>query len=123
MTCYINDVERGLYYAEIPQSSEYYMTGVNIVTNPGTVSGIDSGYGFSECSNLTNCKGTGKGYIASASRGYGFNECRAVIACKAGGKCTTAAFERCCASNSDTSTYACADTANGGFNNTTNPSV
>ena len=54
------------------------MTGVNIVTNPGTVSGIDSGYGFYYCSNLTNCKGTGKGYIASASRGYGFNECRAV---------------------------------------------
>ena len=35
--------------------------------------------------------------------------------------CTTTVFENCYASNSKTSTYACADTPEGGFNNTTNP--
>ena len=40
---------------------------------------------------------------------------------KAGSNCTVAVFNKCCASNAETSEYACAATANSCFNNTINP--
>ena len=108
------------------KSYGYGFIGCSNLTNcEGEGAGLDAnlgkGYGFFQCSNLTNCKGTG--LYASKSYGYGFSYCNAVIACKAGSKCRTSVFEECYASNAVTSTYACADTANGGFNNTTNPSA
>ena len=137
-----NDANKGLYYETPPNKPEYYMLGV-------TVEGTSTSYGFNSCANLTNCTGTGfylcanltnctgtgisygfnscanltnrTGTGTGADNGYGFKLCNNVIGCKAGGHCTTAVFENCYASSSSTSTYACADTANGGFNNTTNP--
>ena len=92
-------------------------TGFHLCTNLTNCTGTGINYGFNSCANLTNCTGTGTG----GDNGYGFKLCNNVIGCKAGGHCTTAVFENCYASNSNTSTYACADTPNGGFNNTTNP--
>ena len=95
-------------------------------TGTGTCTGKSgSGYGsgFQRCSNLSNCTGTGTGDGTGDGTGYGFFLCTTVIGCKAGGKCTTKVFDNCYASNAKTTTYACADTANGGFNNTTNPSA
>lgn len=40
---------------------------------------------------------------------------------KAGSHCTVAVFNESYASSTSTAECACADTANGGFNNTTNP--
>ena len=62
------------------------------------------------------------GIIGTVGTGLGFYGCKTVTGCKAGGHCTTNVFKDSHASSSETSTYACADTANGGFNNTTNPS-
>lgn len=82
-------------------------------------------YAFDNCVNLTNCTGTGVAITDSSppGTGYAFYECVGVSHCKAGAKCTTSVFNTCYASNAKTSTYACADTANGGFNNTTNPAL
>ena len=93
---------------------------VNLTNCSGTGTGTnDAGAGFWSCARLTNCSGTGTG----TNSGFGFRSCNAVIGCRAGGHCTTAAFDGCYASNTETSTYACADTANGGFNDTTNPAA
>ena len=134
-----NNVEKGLYYDTAPTRSEYYMRGVTVTvvngngigsgfysctnltncTGTGTGNGNGSGNGFRSCTNLTNCTGTGTG--TGNGNGIGFHSCTVVIGCKAGGHCTTNVFQDSYASSSKTSTYACADTANGGFNNTTNP--
>lgn len=90
-------------------------------TGIGTGNGSGSGYGFSDCTNLSNCTGTGTS--TSTGSGYGFSSCSAARYCAAGGHCTTSAFNYSFASNSYTNTYACADTANGGFNNVTNPAT
>ena len=90
----------------------------NLTSCSGYGSGTGSnGYGFGDCTNLTSCSGSGTG-----TTGYGFANCQCVILSKAGSRCTSAVFNSCYASNAKNSTYACADTANGGFNNTTNPS-
>ena len=141
-----NGAEGCIYYDTPPNKPEYYMLGVtvegtsnsygfnscaNLTNCTGTGSntgfhlcsnltnctGTGISYGFNSCANLTNCTGTGTG----ADNGCGFKLCNNVIGCKAGGHCTTTVFENCYASSSNTSTYACADTPNGGFNNTTNP--
>ena len=132
-----NNVEKGLYYTTAPTGPEYYMRDVTVMvasgngsgygfrsctnltncTGTGTGTGNGYGYGFRSCTNLTNCTGAGTGN----GSGYGFRSCAVVIGCKAGKHCSTAVFQECYASSSETSTYACADTANGGFNNTTNP--
>lgn len=75
--------------------------------------------GFSQCDKLVECSGWGCG----STSGYGFSECTSVSRCYAPYRCTTKVFNACYASNSKTSTYACADTANGGFNTTTNPEL
>ena len=105
-------------------SSTGFRSCTNLTNCSGTGTGIGigttgSGYGFRSCTNLTNCSGTGTG--TDYGYGFGFHSCNVVIGCKAGGHCTTGVFQDCYASNTKTSTYACADTADGGFNNTTNP--
>ena len=77
------------------------------------------GYGFHSCENLSNCIGTGM--AVAGNGGYGFTNCKTVIGCKAGSHCTVAVFNESYASNTETSNYTCADTPEGGFNNTTNP--
>ena len=103
-------------------SGTNHVSGFRSCTNLTNCSGTGTGdgfvSGFRECTSLTNCSGTGTG----PGSGYGFNSCNVVIGCNAGEHCTTAVFEDCYASSSKTSTYACADTPNGGFNNPTNPS-
>ena len=96
----------------------------NLTNCSGTSTGVSGSgycYGFHSCTNLTNCSGSGTGYGDNSS--YGFHSCNVVIGCRAGDHCKTAVFQDCYASSSKTSTYACADTANGGFNNTTNPAA
>lgn len=86
---------------------------------------------FKECNGLVACRGRGIGATTIQSgqvtpvqqKGYAFDDCTGVFHCSASGNSTTKVFNACYASNSKTSTYACADTANGGFNNTTNPSA
>ena len=134
-----NNAEKCLYYDVVPTGPEYYMRDVTVTTSTrygenygfhsctnltnctGSGSSTGSGYGFYSCTNLTNCTGSGSGAGSDYSYGYGFRLCTVVISCKAGGHCTTNVFKDCYASSSKTSSYACADTANGGFNNTTNP--
>ena len=104
-----------------------YVYGFFRCTNLTTCSGYGNGYGygyvygFHSCTNLTNCSGAGIG--TGTGYGYGFSSCNVVIGCRAGAHCRTDVFEECYASNTKTSTYACADTPNGGFNNTTNPAA
>lgn len=117
-TC--NSIERGFSMAFAYCS--------NLTNCTGKSNGLvkySQAYGFGNCSNLTDCTGVGVAITDSSppGEGYAFNECTAVSHCKAASRCTTAVFYTCYASNSKTSTYACADTANGGFNNTTNPSA
>ena len=114
-----NNVEKGLYYTTAPTGPDYYMRDVTVTAGTGTGNGSGKGYGFNSCTNLTNCTGTGNGN----GYGYGFYSCKTVIGCKAGKHCTTSVFQECYASSSKKDTYSCADTANGGFNNTTNPSA
>lgn len=86
---------------------------------------------FKECNGLVACRGRGIGASVVQSgqlnptqySGYAFDDCTGVFHCSASGNSTTKVFNACYASNSKTSTYACADTASGGFNNTTNPSA
>lgn len=42
--------------------------------------GSEVGYGFSNCTNLTNCTGTGTG----GEFGYGFSNCSYCNGCKSG---------------------------------------
>lgn len=83
---------------------------------------------FKECNGLVSCRGRATGGTLKPDgtvpeKGYAFEDCTGVFHCSASGNCTTKVFNACYASNNKTSTYACADTANGGFNNTTNPSA
>ena len=89
----------------------------NLVNCTGTGYGYGYGKGFDKCTKLTNCSGTGTG-----TEGTGFSDCSGVSKCKAGGNCTSEVFLDSYASQSMNNTYACADTPEGGFNNTTNPS-
>ena len=75
--------------------------------------------GFLQCDKLVECSGWGCG----STSGHGFSECTSVSRCYAPYRCSTNVFNTCYASNSKTSTYACADTANGGFNVSTNPEL
>ena len=92
----------------------------NLVSCTGSGRGRGRGYGFVYCRRLTNCIGTGSATDSTNVMGYGFLDCKCVIGCKVGNRCTSGAFSTCYASNAETSAYACADTANGGFNNVTN---
>lgn len=83
---------------------------------------------FKNCRVMTSCKGSGVGGTIFESgsprkaEGYAFYDCVGMSRCEALGYSTTSVFKNCYASLNKTSTYQCADTANGGFNMTTNPS-
>lgn len=132
-------VEYSLYYKEVPTSPEYYMFGVevsclnssdsatafykcaNLTNCIGTANCIKHSYGFQNCANLTNCRGAGiDSNNISASKGYGFYNCTGVSKCKPSEKSKSFVFQNCYASQSETETYACADTPEGGFNYTLN---
>lgn len=94
----------------------------NLIHCVGKAIGMSvGGKAFTECKNLTHCVGTGN--CDNSVFGYGFSGCIGVRNCEAGGHCGQGVFTLCYASHTDDSTYACADTANGGFNDTTNPSA
>ena len=65
----------GLYHAVAPtdMSVERFDNVKINITNTNSV-----GYGFSGCTNLTNCTGTGSG---SSGNGFGFNNCTTLINC------------------------------------------
>lgn len=94
----------------------------NLINCIGKGNGIVStgrGFGFNSCSNLMNCKG--KGTSNGFSNCYGFYNCKVVHGCKAESHCKSGVFYTCYASWGDSLDYSCDDTANGGFNDTTNP--
>lgn len=100
-------------------------------TTLGEISQSKVGHGFDGCTGLINCKGYGgggtygtgfnncislqgcEGIGAGGSGGAGLNNCRQVIGCRGYGRSD---FSSCYASFEKSSTYTCADTANGGFN-------
>lgn len=77
-------------------------------------------YGFITCKKVENCIGTGIG----GTTGYGFYQCNGVSRCSTGDRHnSTSVFNTSYASQANSSTYACADTGNGGFCVTTNPAA
>ena len=105
--------------------SSYYCRGFyscgNLVNCEATIT--NSNYiarAFQDCKRVTLCKGTGVG-----NSGYwsgGFSDCYCVTQSGPNGHSTSGVFSTTYATNTTNSTYAAADTANGGFNNTINPS-
>jgi hypothetical protein len=86
----------GLRYVNVPTSSEYWMLGVsvelscnsqgfgfssctNLMNCTGSGTGITEGYGFFLCTNLTGCTGNGTGY--GISYGFGFSNCTNLTGC------------------------------------------
>ena len=100
-------------------SAFHSCTNIARTSGRGASSGSGSGFGFNACTNITNCSGSGAN--SGSGLGFGFFLCKTVICCKAGGHCKSAVFSDCYSTTQTSSTYACADTPNGGFNNTTNP--
>lgn len=92
---------------------------------------INYGYVFYKCINLMGCSASciskkrndTSGTLLDYTTAWGFGECNVVSKCKASGKCAGGVFTSCYASNANNSTYAVADTPEGGFNNTTNPTA
>lgn len=97
-----------------------YLTNCQAQLN-GTSYGVKASnvFGFNQCENLTNCMSSGTG----KTKGYGFYYCKGVFKCKAHKHCTSDVFYQSFATHSQTNTYICADTPEGGFNYVTNPSA
>jgi hypothetical protein len=93
-------------------SGIYGGSGFFICTVLNACTGIGSGgigNGFLSCTVITNCTGSGTG----SSYGYGFADCKKMQQNRHG-TCTTAAYNT---SYADAGmSYACADTAAGGYN-------
>ena len=82
----------------------------------------DAVYGFNGCDRLIACIAIGNSLRTNASgEGYGYRYCYNMYNCRAGARCKNDVMHLCFASNTENGTYACADTANGGFNDTVNP--
>lgn len=96
-----------------------------ITTDDGFFMGdYDCSFGFFMCTGLDNCYGLGicsKGMTSGG--GYAFSSCYGMRACRAFGHCQSDTMQSCYASIKTNSSCICADTANGGFNDTTNPSA
>lgn len=67
-------------------------------------------YAFSGCSGVTNCG------VNAYALGHAIYNCKRVLHCNVSGYQVSDKYGSSYASSSATSTYACADTANGGFN-------
>lgn len=91
------------------------LTNCSSVANSNTNQAVS----FSNCFNLTNCCAQAKG---SSGINTGFSSCTLVSKCRALGHCTNTVFTLSYASNSKGQSNACDDTAEGGFNDKTNPS-
>lgn len=135
-----------VFYDTLPTSPEYRIVGLNVdasftsegeayrnctnltncqVTANGPATSYTYAHGFRKCTNLTNCTAS-----ASANTAYGFYECTNLTNCSGSG--SASGFQSCrqgllnhgtatsCYSTKqNSSTYAWADTPNGGFNDTT----
>lgn len=77
--------------------------------------------GFRNCENLLYCKGSATCTPATTDyTAYGFSACKAVSRCKQNRHSSTGTFINSYYSNESNDTYVCANTANGGFNDTSN---
>ena len=77
--------------------------------------------GFRNCKDVISCKGSGVSIPSTTDyTGYGFSGCKGVYRCKQNKKSSTGTFTGSYFSNTNDSAYQCADTLNGGFNDTTN---
>lgn len=77
--------------------------------------------GFRNCKDVISCKGSGVSVPSTTDyTGYGFSGCKGVYRCKQNKKSSTGTFTGSYFSNTNDSAYQCADTLNGGFNDTTN---
>ncbi|MDR2449790.1 MAG: hypothetical protein LBD52_07515 [Prevotellaceae bacterium] len=75
----------GLRYNSKPTTADYWMFGVTV-----NISGSTYGYGFSNCTYLTNCSGTGTSDNATGSgSGYGFSNCTYLTNCTGTGTGST----------------------------------
>jgi hypothetical protein len=97
----------GLRYTSLPDGNDCRMYNVTVEMT-GVVNGTN---GFCNCTNLTNCAGTGTG----GTSGTGFYNCKGMVLNKSGGASTTATFTGCYVSISGSGT-APANTAAGGWN-------
>ncbi len=80
-----------------------------------------SSVGFRDCENITKCKGSATCTPATSDyTAYGFSGCKAVSRCSKNETSSTATFTSSYYSNTRDDAYACANTANGGFNDTAN---
>ena len=77
-----SDNKAGIWYDTTPEGKEYSIGNIS-VNCTGTSDGHSSNYsGFSSCTNLTSCTGTGTGYGASGTgSGYGFSGCTNLTNC------------------------------------------
>lgn len=92
--------------------------------DPGQI--YATSYGYHKCKNIVNCSGASSAeQVIQPSGTVGlsavFSDCTLVSRCKAGSHTDSVIYRNSFASNTENYTYACADTANGGFNDTTNP--
>ena len=102
----------------------------------GTASGAGTGYGarlaFDYCEYMANCQGESSGNANGTDSGVPFRHCNNIAQCRSIANCTgapgfyqcyymtyctsTKNFDLCFAGAKDNSTYAAADTLNGGWN-------
>jgi hypothetical protein len=94
----------------------------NVTTNNATRKWLEgSAKGFSNCETVQYCKACAISIPATDDyTGYAFSSCCGVYRCKKSSSSSTGVFKLSYFSNSKDSTYACDDTLNGGFNDTTN---
>lgn len=102
---------------------KYIYNCVADIQNLSTTYGANA-IGFSLCEIVVGCKASGRTNGQYSPLGYGFNECKGVMLCSgiSGLTSTTSTFDTstCCACQKTySSTYAVANTANGGFNDLT----
>lgn len=63
----------GLWYDELPTTPDYSIRDLEV-----DCTGTTAGFGFNNCTNLTNCTGTGTG---TGAGGYGFSYCTNLTNC------------------------------------------
>lgn len=77
--------------------------------------------GFNGCKDVISCKGSGISIPSTADyTAYGFSSCKGVYRCKQNKKSSTETFTGSYFSNTNDANCKCANTLNGGFNDTAN---
>ena len=83
----VTTAKGGLWYNTRPTTNEYSIRDLEVdCTGTGT-GAVGTGYGFRECTNLTNCTGTGTG-TGAGGIGYGFRGCTNLTNCTGTGTVT-----------------------------------